>query len=179
MGEKIAFGFLGILLLGVIVLCFLINFYLGFFILVFSIAVFWWIYGVRKRKVDSAMSQVSKETGLSFKRHPLKYGTLKGTYKGYETEIGVYTDTGAFGGAGVILASLTGEGALATLEIRNFTGIKIKHNSEIKEKKVISDDFPVIVADKDEIYMMLPYVSADPKEIKRNLDRLCKLATNL
>lgn len=179
MGEKIAFGFIGILVLGAIALLFLINLYLGIFVLIFTIGVFWWIYGVRKRKVDSAMHQVSIETGLSFTRDPLKYGMLKGTYKGFETEIGVYTDTDVFGGAGVILTSLTGDAAFSTLEIRNFTGIKMKHNSEIKEKKVISDDFPVIVADKDEIYMMLPYVSVDPKEIKRNLNRLCKLATNL
>jgi len=79
----------------------------------------------------------------------------------------------------VLLTSLTGEAALATIDIRNFTGIKIKHNLGIQERRVISDEFPLIVADKDEIYLMLSLVSADSGEIKRNLDRLCKLAKNL
>jgi len=179
MGEKIAFGFLGILLLGMLVLCFWINLYLGLFLLVFSTAIIWWIYGVKKKKVDLAMAEAAKKTGLSFQRHPLKYGTIRGSYKGLETEIGVYTDTGSFGGMGVLLTSLSGKGALASLDIRNFTGIKIKHNLGIQRKEVISDGFPLIVADKDEIYLMLPHVSVDAREIERNLDKLCKVAGNL
>jgi hypothetical protein len=179
MGEKIAFGFLGILLLGALVLCFWLNLYLGLFILIFSIFVFWWIYGVRKRKIDSAMAKVAKDTDLSFHKDFFKYGTLKGKYKGYETEIGVYNDLDAFGGIGTILTSITGSAGFSALNIRNFTGIKMKHNLEIKDRKIISEEFPVIVAQKNEVYLMLPHVSYNPGEIKRNLNKLCKVIDSL
>ena len=78
MGEKIAFGFLGILLLGVLVLCFWINLHLGFFIFVFSAGVIWWIYGVKKKRVDEAMNKVAHRLGLKFYRDPFKYGIIKG-----------------------------------------------------------------------------------------------------
>jgi len=175
MGEKIAFGFIGILLLGALGLCFWINLYLGFFILVFSIGVFWWIYGVKKKKVDNAFSKVAKDTGLSFHRNFLKYGTLKGNYRGHEAEIKVSSSTDAFGGMGTLLVSLTGEGALATLDIRNFTVMKIKHNLTIEDRQIISDNSPLIVADKNWIYLTLPYVSNDAKEIKQLLDKLCRV----
>ena len=179
MGEKIAFGFIGILVLSAIGLCFLINLYLGFFVLIFSVGVFWWIYGVRKRKVDHAMAEVAKDTGLSFHKDLIKHGTVKGIYKGFETEIGVYTDIDAFGGIGTILTSITGSAGFSALNIRNFTGIKMKHNLEIKDRKIISEEFPVIVAQKSEMFLMLPHVSYNPGEIKRNLNKLCKVIDSL
>jgi len=47
---------------------------------------------VKKKKVDNAFSKVAKDTGLSFHKSIVKYATLKGTYKGFETEIGVYSE---------------------------------------------------------------------------------------
>ncbi|MCD6454556.1 MAG: hypothetical protein J7L62_04570 [Candidatus Aminicenantes bacterium] len=179
MGEKIAFGFIGILVLTAIGLCFFINLYLGFFVLVFSAGIFWWIYRVRKRRIDRAMAYLAQQTGLSFNKNFFKYGTVTGNYKGFEVEIGVYSDLNAFGGIGILMASLTGEGVLAALEIRNFTGIKIKLPSEIQEKRLISEDFPLIITNKDELYLMLPYVSSNEREIKRHLDSLCETASHI
>jgi len=133
----------------------------------------------KKRKVDNAFSQVAKDTSLSFHKSFLKYGTLEGRYKGHDTEIGVSSDTDAFGGIGTLLTSLTGEGALATLDIRNFTVMKIRHNLTIEDKQVISDDSPRIVADKNWIYLTLPHVSNDAREIEKNLDKLCRVINNL
>jgi len=179
LAEKIAIGFLGLLLLTTVGLCFWIDLYLGLFVLIFSLGVLWFIYRVRKRKIDLAMAHLAQETGLSFNKSFFKYGTVTGNYKGFDVEIGVYSDLNAFGGIGILMASLTGEGVLAALEIRNFTGIKIKLPSEIQEKRLISEDFPVVIARKNELCLMFPYVSSDKKEIKRHLDSLCETALHI
>jgi len=179
MKEKIALLVPGFLLLAASALCFWINLYLGFFVLVFSAGVLWLMCGVKKKKVDRAMSQVAEKTGLVFQKSFLKYGTLTGNYKGYDTEVGVYSDTGAFGGLGVLFASLSGEGILATMEIRNFTGIRMRHNLALDGEKIISEEGPCIVVDKEWAYLILPHVSEDKQELKNNLDRLYRVIKNL
>ena len=173
--EKIGYVFVAILLILAISLCFWISIYLGLFVLLFSIGVIWWIYGVKKKRVDEAMNKVAHRLGLKFYRDPFKYGIIKGEYRGYNVEIGVYTDFNAFGGAGVILTSLSGKGAFSALDIHNFTGIKIKLDSEFKESKVISDKFPLILMEGNEIKLIFPYVSSDPREIETNLLYLVNL----
>jgi hypothetical protein len=124
------------------------------------------------------MSEVAKNTDLSFQKHLLKYGVLKGVYKGFETEIGVYADTDAFGGIGTLLTSVSGWGSFSALNIRNFTGIKIKHSLGSWQNKVISEN-PLIIINKDEIYLMLPTVLTDAKKIEKNLNKLCQTIESL
>ncbi len=178
MAEEIAFAFIGILILGAIALCLSINLYLGLSLLIFSVVVVWWIFGVKKKKVDRAMAELAKDTGLSFNKSLLKYGTVTGKYNGIETEIGVYKDANSFGGMGVIIGSLTGEGALASLNIRNFTGIRMRHDLAVSGSKMISDNDPFIGIDKEWIYLALPHVSEDKIEIKNYINTLYSLANS-
>ena len=134
---------------------------------------------MKKKKVDIAFSEVAKDTGLSFHRSLLKYGKLKGNYKGYETEIGVYSDINAFGGIGVLLTSLSGEGAFAALEIRNFTGIRIRHNLELEKKKLISECNPLIVIDRDWAYLAMDSVCNASSSIKKHLHKLAETVCTL
>jgi len=179
MGEKIAFFFIGILVIFTLVLCFWLNFYLGLFVFIFSVSVIVWIYGVKKKKIDKVLAEVARDTGLSYNKNLLKYGSLRGKYKGYETEIGIYTDTDAFGGLGTILASITGSGSMAALNIRNFTGIKIKHNLNLRKSKVISKAFPKIIAHGNEIFLIFPYISDEKEEIKKYLEKLINILHDL
>ncbi|MCP2520231.1 hypothetical protein NLD30_07280 [SCandidatus Aminicenantes bacterium Aminicenantia_JdfR_composite] len=179
MAEKIAFLIIGALVIFTFILCFWLNFYLGLFMLIFSICVIWWIYGVRKKKIDKVLADVAKDIGLSCNKSLLKYASLRGKYKGFETEIGIYNDIDAFGGLGTILASITGSGSMATLNIRNFTGIRIKHNLHFKKSKVISETFPKIIAHGNEIFLIFPNISDKKEEIKKHLENLINILRDL
>lgn len=176
MAEKIAYIFLGLLVLLALGFCFLINVYFGIFFTFFTILVIYFVMGVYKSKVDKALEGVAKELGLSCRKHPLKHAIVEGIHNGYKTEIGVYSDLDGFGGLGTYLVATTGMGGgLASLNVRNFTGIKIYHKLDVREEKVLSDNYPVILK-KDIILLVLPHVSSDVKEI---VDQYRKLEKEL
>ncbi len=176
MAEKVAIAFLVLLVAGTIFLCFAINMYLGLSVLLLTAFSFWFYLGVKKRKVNLAMAELAEKTGLRFEKSLLKYGKVKGTYRGMEVEIAVYSDANAFGGSAAMLSAFTGEGALAALEIRNFTGMKIKHSKRIARQRILSPEFPLIAIDSKELKLMLPHVSSSSAEMRENLELLCEIA---
>lgn len=178
-GEKIAFFFVGILVLIAVAICFLLNVFFGVFMLLFTVGVFWWTYGVKKKKTDNVLLELAKETGLSCNRSALKYYSLSGIYRGHEVEVSIERSLDALGGAGALLAATTGTAAYAAMEIRNFTAIKMRHGLSSVKDEIISNDWPKIVVHGEKLTLALPYVSNDKEEIIRGLDTLSEITDDL
>jgi len=179
MGEKIGYGISALLLLLVLGLCFWINIYFGLAVLLFVLGVFWWIYGKRKKRVDRTLLALAQEMNLDVEKSALKYFRVKGEYRGYPVEIGVHKRVDAWGGVGTILTSLTGEAGWSALDIQNFMGIKLVHNLDLPEERLISKSFPYQVTGRNEIYGFFPDVFPTREEIKRGLNRLAKAVDEL
>ena len=178
-GEKISYGISAFLILLVVALCFWINFYFGLVMLLFVGGVLWWIMVKRKKKVDQVLLSLAREFDFDVEKSALKYWQVRGEYKGYPVEIGVYKDFDAFGGIGTLLTALTGEAAWSTLNIRNFMGIKLVHNLNLPEGKILAEGFPAIATTKNEIYLFFSGVFASQEEIKRGLNKLIKTVSEL
>ncbi len=174
MREKISFVLVGSLLIIAIALTFWIHAALGLVVLLFCLAVFGYIYGVYKKRIDQVLAEVAKRTGLRYQKGTLTHGVLKGKYRGYDTEVGVYSSFDGMGGLGTLLTATTGMAGLSTLDIQNVTTIRMTHDLPVSEEKIISRDWPTVLVQRGRIVLSLPYVSRSADEIVRCLERLAE-----
>ena len=167
--KTIGYLLLALLLLGALALFFWLHPLMGLFMTLLMGGVFWWIYGVRKPKVDHVLEEVARQSGLTVERSRIAYHKLRGKFRGYDTEVGVYKSHEA--GVGAQLTVLTGEAGWSALDIRNFTAIKMKHGLPLQREIALSSG---IVATPREVVLEFPYVSQDANEILRGMKRLVR-----
>lgn len=152
-GEKIAWGFIGLLIAGAVGICFLLNVWLGAVITVLAVGSFAFAYK-GKGKIEKTIALTASELGLEYRPSQLTYGSIVGDYKGYRVKI-------------------TAEGGadhMGTVQSFTRVGMKAQKNLGMKET-VEQDGLKFMVYDHD-VHLDLPYLCADPVELREYLDNL-------
>lgn len=170
--AKIGWAFLGLLVTAAVGSMFFIDWLLGLIFALFCAGIFWFVYGVLKKKVDAQVSQMAQFTGLAYQPHPFAYASLDGFYKDLKAKV-YYKGTSTVG-MGLGLSVITKSPGWAALDIRNVTVIKMWHDLTLPREKIIEHGPPHIVAKKNEISLMLPGICTDKEEITKALDRLTR-----
>ena len=170
MWAKLGYGLIGLLLAACVGLMFLIHWILGTIFFICCLIVCWMVFGVHKKKVDTVIAEVAKETGLNYIPYRLRYAALKGEYKGYETEISYENDPG--GTLGTTLMLETDLPGLAALNVKNVTVFKVKHGLDLDREELLDGGSTTIVAKKHDLVLVLPYTSRYKQEIIENLKQL-------
>jgi hypothetical protein len=165
---------LGFLVMVGIALMFWIDLFLGSIFAVFCVFVCWFVFGVLKRKVDLFVSDAASKLGLTTRKHPFRYVSMIGEYKGRPVRISYESSTGF--GLGSVMVTGTAPPGLAALDICNITMLKMKHGGEIQKKRVLDQGPPVLVVRKDMVMIALDGICTDPRKLKEELNRLAEAA---
>lgn len=142
-------------------------------VIVLAITAFGYVYGVRKKKIEAVLQELAEKSGLKYDKRRVRYSFVRGDYKGYEVEVGVYN--GYSLGKGLIGFSLTGHGSMAAMGISNFSAIKLKHGKKIKDKKRKGN----VIITSDELILNYPVVLDNASTLRNGLDKLVKIARKL
>ncbi|HIE13177.1 MAG TPA: hypothetical protein EYP63_07120 [Desulfotomaculum sp.] len=169
------FGYLllALLLLGGLVLCYFIHPVVGLFMTLVYAGAFWWMRG-SKKQIDQVFNEVARQSGLKVVEKHGAYNRLRGSFQGYDTEIGVYSSNEA--GIGTLLTSLSGDAGWSGLDINNVTAIKMKHGLPVQ--KEISRGSNIVITAREAV-MVYPYVSKDAGEILEGMTHLARQIKDL
>jgi len=152
-GEKIAWTFIGLLIIGALTICFLLNLWLGISTLLITIGAFAFAYK-GKGRIDQTIASAATELGLKYHPSRLTYGSITGEYNGYQTEI---TPEGGSDHMGTVTS---------------FTRIKMRAGYNLGMRESIEhDDLKITVYD-NEAYIDLSYLCTDPEKLREYLDKL-------
>ncbi len=125
-----------------------------------------WIFGVRKYRVEKALREAAEEANLELEHHVFSYSTLAGRYHGHPVRVEVgATDDFATEGARVVTNSTSSEAFGA----RNFARIRM-----------IATEPPRGVhwsakPGQSETVVELPLVSASREELITGLQEACEV----
>jgi cbb3-type cytochrome oxidase subunit 3 len=154
-------------------LMFLLDITLGLVFSIFCLGVLYWVYGVVKKAKDKEIEAAANALGLQFKRHPLRYGPIEGSYNGHRVRISY--EGGATFSAGSILAVSTGKPGLAALDIRNVTVVRLE--THIEKEWLNAFQNRQIEAAKNGIQTRIDGVCTDVRRLKKALDKLVEAAS--
>ncbi len=129
---------------------------------------FWWAFQ-SKRKVDAIFDEVARRSGLKVTKRALAYNTLRGHFQGFDTEIRVVSSHDV--GPGTQLTAITGEAGWSSLDIRNVTLIKMRHNLPVSEEMALPSR---IVATPSDITLVLSCIPRNANEVFKGMQLLIR-----
>ena len=157
-----------LLILLALVFSYLLHPLMGAFMTLVAGGAFWWAFQ-SKRKVDVVLDEVARQSGLRVTKQALTYNMLRGDFQGFDTEVRVVSSHDA--GVGTQLTALTGEAGWSSLDIRNVTSIKMKHDLAVQEEMALSSR---IVATPSDITLVLSHIPRDANAILKGMRQLVR-----
>ncbi len=173
----VGWGALGLLVAGAAALVFWLDWRLGLVFAAFLAAVLGWVFGVLKRRVDRRLAAAARRLNLQLRRHPFRYASLHGTYRGRAVSISLVGSRSA--GLGTMLVADGAPPGLAALDAGTVTLVRMTHDLPPQPTRLLDPGPPPLTLQGRELRLVLPGICSAHADLRRALQLLARRAREL
>jgi hypothetical protein len=156
---------------------FWLDWLLGLVFAAFLATVLVWVFGVLKRRVERQIAATAKRLNLELRRHPFRYASLHGSYRGRAVSISLVAARSA--GLGTLLVADGAPPGLAALDVGTVTLVRMTHGLPPQPARLLDPGPPPIAVRGQELHLVLPGIRLGQSELRQALQRLARQAQAL